>query len=73
MSRTVLTGGILPERIGPAGELRRLEAARDAAERIFRRFHDDHFAEVDFFDAEDELEAFLVEHPELRIAPARDL
>ena len=64
MNRAVLAGGILPERIGAAGELRRLTGRANLARRSFLQYGD-HGSEIAVHQTLGELEAFLVEHPEL--------
>lgn len=64
MNRAVLAGGIMPARVGDAGELRRLTNERDATKRTFEQWQD-HAAEIAFVLASWALEEFIKQHPEL--------
>ncbi len=68
MSRPGLAAGILPERVGVEGELRRLRSEAASARRTWEQRHN-HNNEIALAFADQRVIDFLIAHPELAERP----
>lgn len=63
-TRPGMTAGILPEREGLDGQLRKLRSEAESARRVYLQRRS-HAAEIQFARTEQAVEDFLEQHPEL--------